>query len=161
MALWRNTEAEIGGCNTSSVWYWVVQMRDDNRTRRALVDLENEGWISEKRVVFYLFISVCVCAQSCLTLWVPMDCSPPGSSVHGIFQARILEWVAFSFSRGLFWPRDWTQVSHIAGRPFTIWATREAHCLCLCVYFHFIGIFLCHYKLPFIYDFIIPFESCI
>ena len=55
-----------------------------------------------------------------------MDCSPPGSSVHGIFQARILEWVAIFFSRGSSWPRDVTQVSHITGRLFTIWATRES-----------------------------------
>ena len=53
-------------------------------------------------------------------------CLSPGSSVHGIFQARILEWVAISFSRGSSWPRDWTQVSHIAGRLFTVWATRES-----------------------------------
>ena len=65
-------------------------------------------------------------AQSCLTLCNPMDCSLPGSSIHGIFQARILEWVAISFSRGAFRPRDWTQVSHIVGRCFTVWATREA-----------------------------------
>ena len=52
--------------------------------------------------------------------------SPPGSSVHGILQARILEWVAISFSKGSSWPRDWTQVSCIAGRFFTLWATREA-----------------------------------
>ena len=56
-----------------------------------------------------------------------MDCSPPGSSVHGIFQARVLEWVAISFSRGSSQPRDWTQVCHIAGRRFTVWATREAN----------------------------------
>ena len=55
----------------------------------------------------------------------PMDYSPPGSSVHGIFQARILEWVAIPFSRGSSWPRDWTQVSCNAGRLFTDWATRE------------------------------------
>ena len=54
-----------------------------------------------------------------------MDCSLPGSSVHGIFQARILEWVAISFSRSS-QPRDWTQVSHIIGRRFIIWAIREA-----------------------------------
>ena len=53
----------------------------------------------------------------------PMDCSLPRSSVHGIFQARVLEWVAISFSRGSAWPRDRTQISHIAGRRFTIWAT--------------------------------------
>ena len=56
----------------------------------------------------------------------PMNCSLRGSSIHGIFQARILEWVAISFSRGFSQPRDRTQVSHIAGRCFTIWVTREA-----------------------------------
>ena len=55
-----------------------------------------------------------------------MDSSPPGSSVHGISQARILEWVAISFSRGSSWPRDRTQVSCIADGFFTIWASREA-----------------------------------
>ena len=52
-----------------------------------------------------------------------MDCSLLGSSIHGILQARILEWVAISFSRRSSWPRDWTWVSHIVGRCFTIWAT--------------------------------------
>ena len=68
-------------------------------------------------------------AQSCLTLCDPMDCSLPGSSVHGIFQARVLEWVAISFSSGSSWPRDGTQVSHIVDRCFTIWATREVNSL--------------------------------
>ena len=66
-------------------------------------------------------------AQLCLTLWDPTDCSPPGSSVHGILQARILEWVAIPFSRGSSQPRDRTQVSLIAGGFFTIWVIREAH----------------------------------
>ena len=65
-------------------------------------------------------------AQSCPTLCDPMDCSPPGSSVHEIFQARILEWVAISFCRGFSQLRDRTQVSCTAGRFFTHWATREA-----------------------------------
>ena len=65
-------------------------------------------------------------AQLCLTLCEPMDCSPPGSSFHGISQAGILEWVAMSFSRGSSQPRDQTQVSLIAGRFFIIWAIREA-----------------------------------
>ena len=52
-------------------------------------------------------------------------CSPPDSSIHGIFQARVLKWVAISFSRGSSWPRDQTQVSRRAGRCFTVWATRE------------------------------------
>ena len=64
-------------------------------------------------------------AQSCPTLCDPMDCSPPGSSVHGIHQARILEWIAISFSRGSSQPRDRTQVSHIVGRCFNLWASRK------------------------------------
>ena len=58
-------------------------------------------------------------AQPCLTVCDPTDCSPPGSSVYGVVQARILEWVAFSFSRGSFQPRDQTQVSCVAGGFFT------------------------------------------
>ena len=61
----------------------------------------------------------------------PVDCSPPGSSVRGVFQARILEWVAISFSRGSSQLRDWTGVSHIEGRCFTFWATREVLVLLL------------------------------
>ena len=55
-----------------------------------------------------------------------MDCSLPGSSVYGIFQARVLEWVAIFFSRGSSWPRNWTWVACIADRFITDWATREA-----------------------------------
>ena len=65
-------------------------------------------------------------AQSCPTLCNPMDHSPPGSSVHGILKVRILEWVAIPFSRGSSWPRDQAWVSCLAGRFFTLWATREA-----------------------------------
>ena len=65
--------------------------------------------------------------QSCLTLCNPMGCSPPGSLVHGVLQARIQEWVAIPFSRRSSWPRDQTWVSCTAGRFFTIWATREVH----------------------------------
>ena len=71
-------------------------------------------------------LACCVKVKSCLTLCDPVECSLPGSSVHGILQARILEWVAISFSRGSSRPRDSTWVSHIAGRRFNLWATREA-----------------------------------
>ena len=64
-------------------------------------------------------------AQLCLTLCNPMDCRQTGNPVHGIFQARILEWVDISFSRGSSQPRDGTQVFGIAGRVFTCWATRD------------------------------------
>ena len=77
-------------------------------------------------ILVYETRSVCVLVtQSRPTLCDPMDCSLPGSSVYGILQARILEWGAIHFARRSSQPRDWTQVSHIAGRFFTAWATRE------------------------------------
>ena len=69
-------------------------------------------------------------------LYNPVDCNLPGFPVHGIFQARVPEWVAFSFSRGSSQPRDQTQISHITGRCFTLWATREAWSrmdTCICI----------------------------
>ena len=65
-------------------------------------------------------VKVKVKSLSHIRLCDPVDCSPPGSSVHGILQARILEWVAISFSRGSSRPRDQTQISRIAGRRFNI-----------------------------------------
>ena len=64
--------------------------------------------------------------QLFLTLCNPVDCSPPGFSVHGILQARILEWIAISSSRGSSWPRDEIRVSCTANGFFTTWTTREA-----------------------------------
>ena len=88
-------------------------------------------------------MALCVCmyvwmrlAQSCPTVCDPTDCSPPGSPVHGILQAKILEWVTISFSSR----SSKTQGSNPDGFPsctegilFTIWATREALCVCVCV----------------------------
>ena len=83
-------------------------------------------------------------AHSCPTLCNPVDCSLPGSPVHWIFQAIVLEWIAISFSRESSQHRDWTRVFHIVDRRFTVWATREVHgrymycryiflvCVCVC-----------------------------
>ena len=71
-------------------------------------------------------ISEVLVPQSCPTFWDPMVCILSGSSVHGILQARMLEYLAIPFSRKSSWPRDQTQVSCIAGRFFTNWVTREA-----------------------------------
>ena len=80
--------------------------------------------LGRKAMTNLVSMSVLV-SQSCPTLCDPMDWGPPGSSVHGIFQARILELVAIPFSRGYSQPGDWTQVPRIAGRLFTVWVTRE------------------------------------
>ena len=62
---------------------------------------------------------------SCVQLCNPMDCSPPGSFVHGISQARILEWVVISFSKGSFWPRDQTHVCCLGRQILYHWAAKE------------------------------------
>ena len=70
------------------------------------------------KMILYLCVCVCVCvclvAQSCPALCDPMDCSPPGSSAHGILQARILEWVAISFSKGSSQTKDRTRISSLS-----------------------------------------------
>ena len=94
----------------------MVQPRDATRGRN-FKSLLSSGDIWKVKVLV---------AQLCQTLCNPIDCSPLGVSVHGVLQARILEWVAISFSRGSSWPRDRTQVSCIIGRIFTVCATRKA-----------------------------------
>ena len=79
--------------------------------------LENNG-LSQNPSHLFPFVA-CLHGQSCLTLCQPMRCGLPGSSVCGIFQARILEWAVISFSRGSSQPRDLLQVSCITGRFFT------------------------------------------
>ena len=78
-----------------------------------------------------LVIVVVVSVQSYVTVCNPMDCCPLDSCVHGILQARILEWVAIPFSRESSQPRYRTWVSCIVGRFFTVWATGKSLILCL------------------------------
>ena len=80
--------------------------------------------------------------QSCPTLFYPMDCSPPGSSVHGILQASIVDWVAISSSRGSSWPRDRTFISCLAGRFFTTESPEKS----ARVYTHIYKYFICKYS---------------
>ena len=83
---------------------------------------------------FSLALTFSEVAQSCPTLSDPTDCSLPGSSVHRIFQAIVLEWIAISFSRGSSQPRDWTRISRIVDRRFTIWPMAFASSLNLWEY---------------------------
>ena len=103
-------------------------------------------WIQYDKYIYWNYSKICwnfeesesesEVTQSCPTLCDPMDCSPPGSPVHGILPARILEWVAIAFSRGSSRPRDQTQVSCIAGRRFNLWATRKTQIVCSFVMFY-------------------------
>ena len=72
-----------------------------------------------------IVVVIVLVTQLCLTLCYPMDSSPPGSSVRGILQASILEWIAIPFSRGSSQPREWTWVSCVAGRLFYCLSYRE------------------------------------
>ena len=100
------------------------QPRNQTHCRQILYQLSHKG--SPKASTCYVCStqhtgSLCAKSlQSCLTLCDPMDCSPPGCSIHGILQARRLEWAAITFSRGSSQPRDRTLVSCIAGRFFTV-----------------------------------------
>ena len=86
----------------------------------------NSWWSVDLGSSFDSLNVVVLVAKLCPTLFDPMDCSPPSSSVHGIFQEGILQWVAIFFSRGSSWPRDWTPVSWISQWILYHWATREA-----------------------------------
>ena len=99
----EKTRIEIDRGKTAT-WRWRQRLDLCHQAQRSAKDCQHQP------------ACACMCAWSCLTLCVPMDCSPPGSSVHGILQARILEWVAIPFSRGSSWPRDRTWVLCIAGR---------------------------------------------
>ena len=100
---------------THTVWSHSREVLEESDPQRQEVYGGDRGWGEEMGKVVVVKVLI---AQLCPTLCNPMDCSLPGSSVHGIFQARILEWVAIPFSRGSSGPRDWTQVSCIEGGFF-------------------------------------------
>ena len=112
---------------------WATQKADTLTAKKKADRMEEWIRVCAKGIwlIFYMLVphperKTILVSQLCPTHCNPMDCSPPSSFVHGILQARILEWIAMLFSRGSSWPRDWTWVSCIAGRFFTTWATREA-----------------------------------
>ena len=139
---WDDWKASL----TQRTWVWASSGRWwlDREAWHAAVHgvTKSQTWLSNWTATGLYIYSPwwwwwwCEVTQSCPTLCDPMDCSSPGSSIHGILQARILEWVAISFSRGSSQPRDQTQVSCIAGRHFNFWATREALCIYVSIYIY-------------------------
>ena len=100
----------------SSKWWTNVCKKEDKQ-------IGQDGTRTEGYIERCVCVCVCVCVvlpQSCLNIYNPVDCSPPSSCVRGSLQAGILEWVPIPFSRGSSQPRDWTRVSCIAGRFFTV-----------------------------------------
>ena len=118
--LWRCDDKGLGGLSSlkratgspSSPW----ALSNLSLTSLGLSLLGDISWCPGSLLFlkFPSFMALCLITQSCPTLCDPMDCSPSGSSVHGILQARILEWVAMSFSRGSSWPRNQTCISYIS-----------------------------------------------
>ena len=106
--LWSLYSQQAGSLSSKSVYHAVWFGKYDHCSPAQLSKLYHV------LTICYILCWCHVHAQLCLTLCNPMGCSPPGSSVHGIFQARILELVAISYSRGSSWPRDRTCVSWIA-----------------------------------------------
>ena len=107
------------GIQFGYIWFTVANTQRSGVQKRGLD--EDHPYLGGIQIMQCVLVT-----QSCLTLCNPMDCSLPVSSVHGILQARILEWVAIFFSRGSSWPRDQTWVTCIAGGFCTVWATMEA-----------------------------------
>ena len=105
------------------LWNSLGFIHTDNSEKKREESCRHAEWVLQGEGGGITCYSESEVAQSCPTLCDPMDCSPPGSTVHGILQAKVLEWVASSFSRGSSWPRDRTQVSHISDRCFNLWAT--------------------------------------
>ena len=134
---WATEEVQL---SYNSNWlHWckskVIHMNTILDHKHILVYLESwcmmELMFQMNRSISLFFI-ICVCVlvvQSCLTLCDAMNRSPPGSSVHGFLQARILEWIAIPFSTGSSWPKDQGLVFCITGRFFTIWATGKSFSL--------------------------------
>ena len=129
---WAATQAPANGCWISRSSMFSREARNLNFHERTLFFLKTlpvKVYFSN-HVIYSIKFSVCVCAQSCPTLCNPLDYSPPGSSVHGIFQAGVLAWVTISFSGRSSSPRDRTCVSFISciGRWILYhWATWESH----------------------------------
>ena len=114
MSIWIN----MGSIIILQFWFW------DNWMLSAKSKVDNFLLLYVQKTK-YMFLGLVI--QSCPILCDPMNCSPLGSSVHGILQARMLEWVAIPSSRGSSWPRDWTCVSCVGKLILHCWATREAH----------------------------------
>ena len=101
-----------GAGNGNPLWYSYLENSMDRGAWLAIVHRVAQSWTQQKQVSMHAVIvdvvAVVLATKSCLTLLEPHDCSPPGSSVHGILQVRIPEWVAISFSREPSGPRDRT-----------------------------------------------------
>ena len=139
-------------CSHPGEWWLDLRKRDfyekGDLERIDQVDLAT-NWMREGNGVarinhglnrWWSFYPGCICvcsfAQSCPTHFDPMNCSSPGSSVHGVFQVRILEQVAVSYFRAFSWPRDWTCISYIAGWFCTIWAIKDSKFSCSAIYIY-------------------------
>ena len=115
------------GVTRSGMFSTTFLIRSQNQAHSGRVGPWARSFLLETVSCLLRGCFCCLLTKSWLALYSPMDCSTPGSSVHGISQARILEWVAISFSRGSSPSTDRTHVSCIVGRMLHHWAIWEAH----------------------------------
>ena len=121
-------------------WVWLFVSPWTTVAHQAPLSLGFSRWEYLSGLPFPSPMHACIHVkwlQSCLTLCNPMDCSLPGSFIHGIFQTRILEWVTVPFSRGSSQPRDWSQVYR--GERFRNNIPRNMNYIYLCSGWHGLG----------------------
>ena len=115
---WSSIDYRYVGLFLDSPFCWSSILKFIWFGNRLHKNIQTSNQLSSKNLISIYSENESEATQLCPTLCDAMDCSPPGFSIHGIFQARVLEWVAISFSGASSWPRDQTRVSHIAGRHF-------------------------------------------
>ena len=124
----RDTPHSSWPWNSQEIWSHIVSLNWN--LRMTFSNHLNPSYLEWWKSFFFFFVlsSCCLVAKSSLTLCDPMVSSPPGSCVHGILQATILEWVAIPFSRGSPWPRDWTRPPELSSGFFTAEPPKSRSC---------------------------------
>ena len=131
----REWDCEVDG-SLSNYWWWITITQTEHLSLKVRIVKRSKAgrWIYSNHVYIYIYMCCVVLSYSVMSDCDPVDCSPPGSSVHGDSPGKNTGVHCHALLQGSSQPRDWTHVSHIAGGFFTSWATREALYIYICMF---------------------------